>query len=243
MFKNFKNTLSSLAPSLTTSLTIGILSAFSLIGCSSPTPYDYTALRASHPRSILILPPVNHTNNVNAPNSVLSTLTMPLAEGGYYVIPVTVMNETFHQNGMTISDEIQKTPIDKLHQIFGADAVLYVTIEDYGNYYHIVEQRASVSVSAQLIDLRTGVKLWEGKALAVNSSGIAIDPLSLIAVAVDQAISSMTEQEHSLSYVVADSLLNPYNATRQTQQNALLPGPYREPNSVPAPAAPPTSTK
>lgn len=66
-------------------------------GCSTGNKKstDYSAFRESKPRSILVLPPKNQSPDVNASNSLLSVVTMPLAESGYYVFPVAVVSETF----------------------------------------------------------------------------------------------------------------------------------------------------
>ena len=109
-------------------LLISIMGSLLLAGCASQqAAYDYTAFRESHPTSILVLPPVNHSPDVKAGNSLLSQSTMPLAESGYYVFPVSLTNETFRQNGMTVAEDIHSLPISKLHQIFGAD-----TAKPYG---------------------------------------------------------------------------------------------------------------
>lgn len=48
----------------------------------------FCALQQAAPRSILVLPPMNSSVDVNAPYSYLSTISTPLAEKGYYVFPV-----------------------------------------------------------------------------------------------------------------------------------------------------------
>ena len=60
-----------------------------MTGCATKPPFDYTAFKESRPRSILVLPPLNNTPDVQASYSVLSYATVPLAEAGYYVFPVT----------------------------------------------------------------------------------------------------------------------------------------------------------
>ena len=64
-----------------------------LTGCvPSQQNIDYTAFRASKPRSILVLPPLNNSPDVRATYSYLSTVTQPLAEAGYYVFPVALVD-------------------------------------------------------------------------------------------------------------------------------------------------------
>jgi hypothetical protein len=75
-------------------LKLGFLITFLSIfatGCQEVKPYDYTALKKSKPRSIVVIPPKNNSIEVNASYIYLSTLTEPLAEKGYYVLPVAVV--------------------------------------------------------------------------------------------------------------------------------------------------------
>jgi len=67
-------------------------------GCATPAPHDYTAYKQSRPASILVLPPVNQTTDIKASIGMLSQMTEPLAEAGYYVFPVAVVSETFKHN-------------------------------------------------------------------------------------------------------------------------------------------------
>ena len=66
-----------------------LLALFALSGCvQQPVKQDMSAFTAAAPRSILVVPTVNKSLDVDAPNYVLSTLPVPLAEKGYYVFPV-----------------------------------------------------------------------------------------------------------------------------------------------------------
>ena len=73
-----------------------ILAAAALLAgaCATPQPYDYTAFKEARPKSLLVLPPLNNSPDVNASYSFLSHVTLPLAESGYYVLPVTLVDET-----------------------------------------------------------------------------------------------------------------------------------------------------
>ena len=98
-----------------------------VVGCASHqvTPLDYSAYKQSRPRSVVILPPLNESPDVNATYSMLSQMTRPLAESGYYVFPVTLVDETFKQNGLTEAHDIHAVAPAKLREIFGADAALW----------------------------------------------------------------------------------------------------------------------
>ena len=52
-----------------------------LAGCVSPPPaHDYTAFKEADPHSIIILPPINNTAEVIAPQSVMTQMVAPIAE-------------------------------------------------------------------------------------------------------------------------------------------------------------------
>lgn len=146
-------------------------------GCAVQQPYDYTAFKESNPRSILVLPPTNLSPDVLASPSVYSQVTRPLAESGYYVFPVAVVNETFKANGLTEPDDIHQVNLNKLNEIFGSDAVLYMTVKDYGTQYQVIQSDSRVTVEAKLIDAKTGKHLWEGNATASSTEQSGSAPM------------------------------------------------------------------
>jgi hypothetical protein len=59
----------------------------------------------------------------------------------------------------------------KLRKVFGADAVLDVTIEEYGQEYQVLSSTTVVEARANLLDAKTGAILWKGKAVGREGSG------------------------------------------------------------------------
>ncbi|MDO4640599.1 MAG: DUF799 domain-containing protein [Neisseria sp.] len=148
-----------------------LASALILSACAvtPPQPYDYTAFKESKPKSILVLPPLNETPDVKASAGMMASATRPLAESGYYVFPVAVVKETFKQNGLNNPHDIQEVSLKKLEEIFGADAVLFITVKQYGTSYQILQSDTRVSAEARLVDGRTGKELWSGSASASST--------------------------------------------------------------------------
>ena len=180
--------------------------AILMVGCATHTvkPYDYKAFEASNPRSILVLPPLNNSPEVGATESVYSTVSYPLAEAGNYVLPVSLVSETFRQNGLTTPADIHNVDTEKLREIFGADAALYMTVEKYGSTYNVLSSVTTVSASAKLVDLITRALLWDGKATVVddgnrggnNGGGLAG---LLIKAVVTQIMNSSTNRSHEVA--------------------------------------------
>ncbi|WP_370671077.1 DUF799 domain-containing protein [Pseudomonas putida] len=182
-------------------------------GCAERKTTDYAAFKQSRPKSILIVPPLNNSPDVKASYSMLAQVTYPLAEAGYYVMPVALVAETFRQNGMTTPADIHELPMAKLHEIFGADAALYVTVSDYGTRYMVLSSATIVTASAKLVDLKSGTTLWTGTASASSEEGrqnqgglIGM----LITAAVNQVISSVQEDAgYPIAGITSARLLSP----------------------------------
>ena len=197
-------------------------------GCSAPK-FNYSSYKQSKPRSILILPPINESVEVAGETAVLSSLVRPVAEAGYYVMPTTLVSETFKQNGYTQSAEIHKLPLNKLDEIFGADAILYVTIKQYGQKYFVVGSSAIVALEARLVDAKSGQEIWNGSASAnsnENNSGNSAGLVGLLVEAVvTQVIGDAFDASYPTSKIATARMLSPQSV------NALLYGP-RHPKSA-----------
>lgn len=194
-----------------------------------PKPYDYTALKASRPASLLVLPPVNESPDVKATYSVLAQATLPLAEAGYYVLPVSLVDEALRENGMTTPADIHAIEFAKLRSTFGADAAVYMTIKRYGASYNVVSGDAVVTLEAKVIDLRDGKLLWDGAATASTAEGQSAQGGLvglLVRAVVSQILNTATEASHRVAGIASYRLLSPRPA------NGLLPGP-RSPNYTP----------
>lgn len=184
-----------------------------MTGCATKTPIDYTAYKDSRPRSILVLPPLNNTPEVQASYSVLSYSTLPLAEAGYYVMPVTLVSEAFKENGMTQPADMHATSADKLREIFGADAALYITISKYGTVYQVINSASVVAADAKLVDLKTGKLLWTGFASASSEEGKSKQQQGglaglLISAIVNQVMATALDQSHQVAGVATTRLLS-----------------------------------
>lgn len=188
--------------------------------CAPPAPRDYSPYRAHMPRSIVVLPPLNQTTDVNAPYVYLSTVTRPLAESGYYVFPVAAVDSFMKENGLPTSGEMNAVPLQKLREVFGADAVLYVTIESWGQKYMIVSSETVVKARATLVDTASGTTLWNGTAFAQRSSSSGQSDIfgMLIASVVDQMLASFTDPTHDLARAANGTMVS-------DQQSGMLLGP------------------
>ncbi len=199
-----------------------IASSLLFSACSMRQPADYTAFIQAKPKSILVLPPINNTTEIQAGNSLLSWSSISLGEMGYYVMPVALTSETFQQNGMTEPTEIHALPLAQLRKIFGADAVMYITVEEFGTVYILIDSVTQVKASARLVDARSGTELWHGEAASSSNSQAGNQGLvvMLIAAVVDQVINTTVDRAHTqVAPVVSAQLF-------VAEKYGVYPGPY-----------------
>ncbi len=206
-----------------------VVALFSGCAVAPKSNRNLAAYNTNMPKSILVLPPVNESPDTRATYGYWATVTLPVAEAGYYVFPISVVDTMFKENGVTNGFDAQAIAPQKLQEIFGADAALYVKVKEYGSKYQVIQSVATVAVEAKLIDLKTGTLLWEGekKIQQANNNGNAGLVGMLVGALVDQISNHLSDRAYMLSGNVSSQLYTP----QLNLQKGLLFGP-RSPNYV-----------
>lgn len=197
--------------------------ALLLAGCATQrAPYDYSAFQQAKPATLLVLPPLNDSPEVNATAGLWSHTTLPLAEAGYYVLPVALVDETFHQNGVQTPQDAQAIAPAKLREFFGADAAVYLKITQYGTSYQLLASDTRVTAEARIVDLRTGTQLWTGKATASSAEGQQSQGGiigMLVTAIVHQIVNTSTDAAYNYAGIASQRLLG------APRLDGVLPGP------------------
>lgn len=201
---------------------IAILASLLVVGCAAPLKKDMSAFNTAAPRSILVVPTINKSLDVDAPNYVLASLPVPVAEKGYYVFPVNTTKHVLEQEGYYEGERIHQQPTSTLAKLFGADAILYVAINRWDAQFALFTTVVTVDFDYRMV-AKDGTEIWrENKKLQYspqnNSSG---SPMALLVTAVVNA-------------ALTRAAPNYMPLTRQANQevfflnpNAIPNGPYR----------------
>ena len=190
-----------------------------LMGCvTQPTKKDMSAFQAAAPRSILVVPTINKSLDVDAPNYVLAALPVPIAEKGYYVFPVNTTKHVLEQEGYYEGERIHQQSTPTLAKLFDADAVLYVSINRWDAQFALLTTVVTVEFDYRLVS-KDGVELWkENKRMQYqpqnNNTG---NPMAMLIVAVVNA--AMTR-----------AAPNYMPLTQQANQQVFILGPNAIPN-------------
>jgi hypothetical protein len=165
--------------------------AVALVGCGTqPKKPDYSQLRTERPRSILVVPVINKSVDVDAPDYFLATIAEPLGERGYYVFPVNMVKSVMADDGLSDANLVHSGDPRRLGELFGADAVMYISIERWDAKYLLISTTVTVELNYSIKSAHTGQELWANHQQVVyspqasNGGGLA----GLIADAIAAAI-------------------------------------------------------
>lgn len=183
------------------------ISALLFTGCGIQTTQItkgeyYERVYKTKPKSILVLPAKNTTTSVDATNHFRYTVSQPLAEKGYYVFPVHLVDAFFKSENLSDPELIRQIPLNKLKEIFNPDAILYVDINAWDTGYTVFTSNVDVGLTFSLIDASTGEELWQNDAYAYSYEGISGDGglFGLVVEAIATAVNTATDYT-KLSYV------------------------------------------
>lgn len=193
-------------------------------GCAAvPAKQDLRAFEAAAPRSLLVVPAVNKSLDVDAPNYLLATLAIPLAEKGYYVFPVNTSKMVLEQEGFYEGEQVHRQPPEVLARLFGADAVLYVVINRWDAQYALITTTVTVDFDYRLV-AKDGTEIWSAKKrmqYSPQNTNTGHPLANLVAAAITAAMTRASPNYTPLAQQanVEVFMLGP---------NALPNGPYRK---------------
>jgi len=174
---------------------IGLLGIL-MSGCVSQAPKRdlYATMYQDLPKSVLVLPAINHSTAADAPNLYASTVAQPLANAGYYVMSTEITQRFLQNEGLVDGEQLLSVPVQKFQQIFGADAVLYVTIEKWDTNYFIIGGNVTVGISYVLKSTKTGNVLWTyANQIVMDTSGDSNNGGGLLGALIATAITTSTQ--------------------------------------------------
>lgn len=144
-------------------------------GCATNTSTKgqaYPEMYTEKPVAILVVPAINHSTAADAPILYESTINEPLSNAGFYVLPIEVTDRFLRNEGLAEGEALKDIPPQKFAEPFGADAVLYVTIDKWDTNYYVVGGNVTVGASFLMKSCKTGATLWSYQdEIPVNTGG------------------------------------------------------------------------
>lgn len=194
-------------------LIAGVL-AFLLAGCATFEPVKksiaYRGMYEEKPLSILLMPPINRSTSVEAKEYFHSTLAVPLANAGYYVVPTFLSMEILKRESAYDAELFLNSPLSKFGEVFGADVALFTIIHRWDKTYGAV----IVEIEYILKSVKTSEVLYSRKGLvnyntsvSVQSSGGGLAGVLISAVA---SAAATTIDTAATKYIDVARIVNNY---------------------------------
>ena len=124
------------------------------------------------PVSMLIVPAINESTAADAGDLLNVTVTQPFSNHGYYVMPMPIVADIFRREGILEGTQVKGLPTSIFKKNFGADSVLFMTIESWDKNYAILAGNVTVSIEYVLLSTETNEVLWSyDSTVVVDTSG------------------------------------------------------------------------
>jgi hypothetical protein len=115
--------------------TIIITLALLISACSTSSKLTkstaYKGVYTEKPTTVLLMPPINKSTNVEAKDYFHATLNVPIVNSGYYVIPPFLSMAILKQESAYDSELFVDAPLNTFREVFGADVALFTIIHKW----------------------------------------------------------------------------------------------------------------
>tara|TARA_B100000795_G_scaffold224338_1_gene179753 strand:+ start:1784 stop:2473 length:690 start_codon:yes stop_codon:yes gene_type:complete len=116
-------------------LSISLIVVLFFVSCTSTNKITkstaYKGMYDEQPLSILVMPPINRSTNIEAKEFFHATLNVPIANAGYYVIPPFLSMEILKRESAYDSELFLTQSLEKFNEIFDADIALFSIIHKW----------------------------------------------------------------------------------------------------------------
>lgn len=139
------------------------LTAIIVCSCGSTTGItldsQYPKMYAEKPTSIVIMPPINQTNFVEAKDYFYTTLHAPLCEKGYYVFSPMLTMEMFQSESAYDAERFLEGDLSQFRNVLGADAAMFTIIKTWSR--NNLAGSLTADVEYRLRSTKTGETLYQ----------------------------------------------------------------------------------
>lgn len=92
---------------------------------------QYAKMYEEKPVTLLVMPPINNSSNVEAKDLLYTSISRPLIEAGYYVISPLLAMDVLKAESAYDSELFFDAPLTAFQNYFGADAVVFSVIDTW----------------------------------------------------------------------------------------------------------------
>ncbi len=196
-----------------------------LAGCAGRPQYSLVPdYRAKPPRSIAVLPPLNETVNLKAPEEFRPLVHSKIAAKGYETPDPTTIDRRLQEKGIHEAGQVNALTPQELGKLLRVDAILYTTVTEFSTAYMVAYASMAVGARFELKDAKTGEKLWESEH-RVTESKVGLDQKAMEESLKFAATTAYAPYNKKVTDACFATLPNgPLSTSRPPKAGCLLPG-------------------
>lgn len=184
---------------------------------------QYPKMYEEKPLSIVVMPPINQTEHVEAKDYFYTTMYTPLCEKGYYVYSPMLTMEMFQSESAYDAELFIEGDLSQFRNVLGADAAMFTIIKSWKR--NNVGGKVTAGVEYILRSTVTGETLYKREGLITvdtsisgGSSGIGA-LVGLIATAVNTAATDkVIAGRKCTAFVLSDMPVGKYSSMHNQDQ-------------------------
>lgn len=98
----------------------------------------------------------------------------------FETLKISRVDRILSAEGLDSMEKIRALPTRRLGELLGAEAVIFGEVTQFDYYYGLLYCQLAAGLALEMIDCRSGEKLWEARDVRRDQSlRVALDPLSL----------------------------------------------------------------
>ena len=109
---------------------------------------QYAKMYEEKPITLLVMPPINNSSNVEAKDLLYTSISKPLVEAGYYVISPLLAMDVLKAESAYDSELFFDGPLTTFQNYFGADAVVFSVIDTWAKIGTGIETKISYVIKS-----------------------------------------------------------------------------------------------
>ena len=184
---------------------------------------QYPKMYEEKPLSIVVMPPINQTEHVEAKDYFYTTMYTPLCEKGYYVYSPMLTMEMFQSESAYDAELFIEGDLSQFQNVLGADAAMFTIIKSWKR--NNVGGKVTAGVEYILRSTVTGETLYKREGLITvdtsisgGSSGIGA-LVGLIATAINTAATDkVIAGRKCTAFVLSDMPVGKYSSMHNQDQ-------------------------
>tara|TARA_B100000780_G_C21111399_1_gene449152 strand:- start:69 stop:758 length:690 start_codon:yes stop_codon:yes gene_type:complete len=149
----------------------------------------YKGMYDEQPLSVLVMPPINRSTNIEAKEFFHATLNMPIANAGYYVVPPFLSMEILKRESAYDSELFLTQSLEKFNEIFDADIALFSIIHKWDK--NTIGAKVKVDIEYILKSTTTNEVLYTRYGSIIYDASVSSGGDGIYAILADIALSAI----------------------------------------------------